>query len=138
MSNNNQRSTQNGESALSMGMTAPDFADADKRIKASKASDSFGMDGFTKADLELQDLQDSTTSLNSDGLIKDVWLSNFFSCMDHISKLVDTYNYISMVCTANYLSKFYQTSYFDHFNRTLSIPELSMFLQTRAENSNTR
>ena len=58
------------------------------------------VDGLTKVDpeLELSALQDSTTSMTSDGLIKDVWLSNFFTCMDQISKLVDNYNYISMVC----------------------------------------
>lgn len=56
------------------------------------------IDGYTKGDLEISEMQDSTTSMNSDGLIKDVWLSNFFASMDHISKLVDNYNYISMVC----------------------------------------
>lgn len=57
------------------------------------------VDGLTKGepDLEISALQDSTTSMNSEALIKDVWLSNFFSAMDHISKLVDQYNYISMV-----------------------------------------
>jgi CCR4-NOT transcription complex subunit 7/8 len=29
-------------------------------------------------------------------MIKDVWITNFFSSMDSISKLVDEYNYISM------------------------------------------
>jgi len=58
------------------------------------------VDGLTKVDpeLELSALQDSTTSMNSKDNIKDVWLNNFFVCMDQISKLVDNYNYISMVC----------------------------------------
>ena len=100
MSNNNPRSTQNGDSALSGSMAAPDFAEPETHLKASKASDSQMVDGLTKVDpeLELSALQDSTTSMNSKDNIKDVWLNNFFVCMDQISKLVDNYNYISMVC----------------------------------------
>jgi len=30
-------------------------------------------------------------------MIKDVWLSNFFTQMEKISYLIDEYNYISMV-----------------------------------------
>lgn len=56
------------------------------------------VDSLTKGepDLELSGMQESTTSVTSDGCIKDVWLSNFFTCMDQISKLVDDFNYISM------------------------------------------
>ena len=33
---------------------------------------------------------------NADSLVKDVWINNFFSTMETISKLVDDYNYIAM------------------------------------------
>lgn len=102
MSNNNPRYAQNGESALSGGMGAPDFAEPETNFKAFKASDGTSNDGLAKVGidlgLELTEPQDSGASANNADLIKDVWLSNFFVCMDHISKLVDTYNYISMVC----------------------------------------
>ena len=110
MSKNNQRYAQNEESALSGGMGAPDFAEPESNFKAFKASDSLN-DGLTKVGvdpaLELTEPQESTTSVNNSDLIKDVWLSNFFVCMDHISKLVDTYNYISMVCFL-FLSNFHE------------------------------
>lgn len=40
--------------------------------------------------------QTSSPLLNPDQMIKDVWITNFFSSMESISKLVDEYNYISM------------------------------------------
>lgn len=104
-------------------------------MKASKASDL--TDGLTKGDtgLELSELQDSTTSVNSDHLIKDVWLSNFFASMDHISKLVDNYNYISMVSRSIY-PNFYNRILTKIINRTLSIPEPFMCLPTPGVNLN--
>ena len=33
---------------------------------------------------------------NTDSLVKDVWISNFFTTMDTISTLIDEYNYVAM------------------------------------------
>jgi len=33
---------------------------------------------------------------NTDAVIKDVWMNNFFRTMETISKLIDEYNYVAM------------------------------------------
>ena len=57
MSNNHPRTSFEGGSALT---GAPDFADPFNHMKSTKASESHMPDGFTKGDLEITEMQDST------------------------------------------------------------------------------
>lgn len=95
MSNKNPNQAHSGESApaTSGSKGAPDFAGADKDNRASEKAE--GLAKKVEDTLEHGDAQDAD-------LIKDVWMSNFFSAMDHISKLVDQYNYISMVSISKF------------------------------------
>lgn len=34
--------------------------------------------------------------MGHDSLIRDVWINNFFTAMEHIGSLIDDYNYIGM------------------------------------------
>lgn len=47
-------------------------------------------------DIDLGDIHKQISEEENSGMIKDVWLNNFYQAMDQIANLIDEYNYIAM------------------------------------------
>lgn len=48
-------------------------------------------------DIDLGEIVKQVSEDNdAQGIIKDVWMSNFFQCMQQVADLIDEYNYVSM------------------------------------------